>query len=130
MSSLRGKRLAKEVREAPKALAPEVFTLRKLSWRHHIPMQVSKQALNWWMQFASHEEITEKQLLDGLSFHIPSLGRMSYKAFLKACCSISDVEKVRDLDMEFVGSVLLRTAEYLEGTSDEHLGQYCIKRKL
>ena len=58
---------------------------------------------------------------------------MSYDAFLQACCSISDVEKVRDLDMEFVGSVLLRTAEYLEGTSrgfdpeDEHLGQYSFK---
>ena len=53
---------------------------------------------------------------------------MSHDTFVKACCAISDVDDPKLLDMEFVGSVLLRAAEYLESATtsldpqDENLG--------
>lgn len=63
-----------------------------------------------------------------MEFDIPSLGLMSHDTFVKACCAISDVDDPKLLDMEFVGSVLLRAAEYLESATtsldpqDENLG--------
>eukprot|EP00913_Durusdinium_trenchii_P000142 g128.t1 len=102
--------------------APEIFTLQKLSSRHNIPFQVSEQAFSWWFQFAKPESFlgTREDVVDGMEFDIPSLGLMSHDTFVKACCAISDVDDPKLLDMEFVGSVLLRAAEYLESL-DGHL---------
>lgn len=99
--------------------APEIFTLQKLSSRHNIPFQVSEQAFSWWFQFAKPESFlgTREDVVDGMEFDIPSLGLMSHDTFVKACCAISDVDDPKLLDMEFVGSVLLRAAEYLESAT-------------
>ncbi|CAE7249517.1 unnamed protein product, partial [Symbiodinium pilosum] len=89
------------------------ITLQKVSQLQDIPWQVSKQAFNWFYQFAdiglSNREklgLSEEAVLEGTLFELPSLGSMSREALFKTCCAISDVDDPSQLDMDFVGGAL------------------------
>ncbi|CAE7821393.1 Nlrc3 [Symbiodinium sp. CCMP2456] len=110
-SSARSGLPPKEEARAPTPL--EKMTLQKISHLQDIPWQVSKQAFNWFYQFADtgtwdREELglSEEAVLDGIPFELPSLGSMSRNALFQTCCAISDVDEPAQLDMEFVGGAL------------------------